>query len=75
MVALQFIKSRVSDDVKARVREAAERELLTESLWLRRVVEAALCSASASGDGQRRGGVAGSLDGRVRHEPRREAAG
>ena len=75
MVAVQFIKTKVSDDVKARVREAAEWELLTESLWLRRVVEAALCSAPTSGDRQRRVSVVGSLDGRVRHEPRREAAG
>jgi hypothetical protein len=39
------------------------------------VVDAALRSAPASDDRQRRGGVVGSLDGRVRHEPRREAAG
>ena len=50
MVAARFIKTRVSDDVKARVGEAAERELLTESLWLRRVVDVALCDARPSAD-------------------------
>ena len=75
MISTHIIKTRVPPDTKARVSEEAQRELLTESLWLRRVVEAALCGAPASGDRQRRGVVVGSLDGRVRHEPRREAAG
>jgi hypothetical protein len=72
---MEFIKAKVSADVKARVKGEAERELLTESLWLRRLVDAALCSAPASGDRQRRSVVVGSLNGRVRHAPRREAAG
>jgi hypothetical protein len=75
MISTHIIKTRVPPDTKARVSAEAQRELLTESLWLRRVVDAALRSAPASDDRQRRGGVVGSLDGRVRHEPRREAAG
>jgi hypothetical protein len=38
----EFIKTRVSPDTKARVNEAAQRQLLTESVWLRRAVDAAL---------------------------------
>lgn len=75
MVNGQFLKTRVSPDVKARVSVEAQRELLTESLWLRRMVDAALCSTPTAGDALRRGTVAGSLDGRVRHGQRREAAG
>ena len=75
MVAMEFIKTKVSPSVKARVKEEAERDLLTESLWLRRAVDAALRSTPTSGDALRRGSAIGSLDGRVRHEPRREAAG
>lgn len=75
MISTHIIKTRVSPDTKARVSQEAQRDLLTESLWLRRVVEAALCSVQTSGDSKRRGVVAGSLEGRVRHEPRREAAG
>ena len=75
MISTHIIKTRVSPDTKARVSEEAQRELLTESLWLRRVVDAALCSTPTSGDAPHRGPVVGSLDGRVRHEQRREAAG
>jgi hypothetical protein len=44
----EVIKTRVSPDIKARVNEAAQRQLLTESVWLRRVVDAALRSAPSS---------------------------
>lgn len=60
MVAVQFIKAKVSDDVKARVRGAAERELLTESLWLRRLVDAALCDARPPRDTASPGSLGGS---------------
>ena len=38
----QFIKSRVSPDMKQRVHELAEQQLITESVWLKRLVTAAL---------------------------------
>jgi predicted DNA binding CopG/RHH family protein len=44
----EVIKSRVSPDTKARVSEAAQRQLLTESVWLRRAVDAALRSTPVS---------------------------
>ena len=74
MVAAQFIKAKVSDVVKARVREAAERELLTESLWLRRVVDAALCDSRPSASSLNRRVVGGSVGERGHHGRRREAA-
>jgi Bacterial mobilisation protein (MobC) len=46
----EVIKTRVSPDTKARVNEAAQRQLLTESIWLRRVVDAALRSTPVSED-------------------------
>ncbi len=46
----EFIKARVSLDTKARVNEAAQRQLLTESVWLRRAVDAALRNTPASED-------------------------
>src|SRR5258706_10574446 len=42
MISTHVIKTRVSPDVKVRVNEEAQRQLLTESVWLRRVVDAAL---------------------------------
>jgi hypothetical protein len=75
MIATHVIKTRVSPDTKARVSEEAHRELLTESLWLRRVVDAALCGAPASGDTLNRSAIAKSPRGRVRHGERREATG
>jgi Bacterial mobilisation protein (MobC) len=46
----QVIKTRVSPDTKARVNDAAQRQLLTESVWLRRAVDAALRSTPVSED-------------------------
>jgi len=46
----EFIKTRVSPDTKARVNEAAQRQLLTESVWLRRAVDAALRGEPVSED-------------------------
>ena len=46
----EFIKTRVSPDIKARVNEAAQRQLLTESVWLRRAVDSALRNTPASED-------------------------
>lgn len=42
MIAAQFLKTRVSPDTKKLVQAAARRQLLTESIWLRRTVDAAL---------------------------------
>jgi hypothetical protein len=44
------IKTRVSPETKVRVNEAAQRQLLTESVWLRRTVDAALRTAPVSED-------------------------
>lgn len=42
MATSHIIKTRVTADVKQRVAEEARRDLLTEALWLRRVIDAAL---------------------------------
>jgi hypothetical protein len=42
MVAAQFLKTRVSPDIKHRVQQAASQQLITESIWLRRLVIQAL---------------------------------
>jgi Bacterial mobilisation protein (MobC) len=42
MDAAQFLKTRVSPETKARVQAVAQRQLLTESIWLRRTIDAAL---------------------------------
>ena len=64
MVASHVVKTRVSADTKARVSEEAKRQLLTESLWLRRVVSAALTRAPTSEDSRRAG------DGILNRNPR-----
>jgi len=38
----QFLKTRVSPETKTRVQAVAQQQLLTESIWLRRTVDAAL---------------------------------
>jgi hypothetical protein len=50
MVAAHVIKARVSSATKARVGEEARRELLTESVWLRRLVIVALDSSGKPRD-------------------------
>ena len=65
MISTHIIKTRVSPDTKARVSKEAQRQLLTESLWLRRVVDAALSRAQASDDEPLQITVPGSLDGRI----------
>lgn len=42
MGAAQFLKARVSSETKTRVQALAEQQLITESVWLKRVVTAAL---------------------------------
>src|ERR1700687_4437018 len=67
MVATHVIKTRVSPDIKARVSDEAQRELLTESLWLRRVVAGALARAPASGERLSRTAAADNLNAGPRH--------
>lgn len=42
MVAAQFLKARVSSEMKELVHALAEQQLITESVWLKRLVAAAL---------------------------------
>ena len=52
MAATQFLKTRVSPDIKHRVQQVASQQLITESIWLKRLVIRALSefreSASAA---------------------------
>jgi len=51
VAATQFLKTRVSPDIKYRVQQAAGQELITESVWLKRLVVHALSnSAQANAD-------------------------
>lgn len=42
MAKAQFLKTRIAPDIKRRVQRAAEEQLVTESVWLRRAVVVAL---------------------------------
>jgi hypothetical protein len=46
--AMQFLKTRVSPDIKHRVQQAANRQLITESVWLKRLVIQALSNSAES---------------------------
>ncbi|MGD9842224.1 MAG: hypothetical protein AB7F79_02725 [Steroidobacteraceae bacterium] len=48
MVVAQFIKTRVTSDIKRRVQSAAQHELMSESIWLKRLVTAALRSTQVT---------------------------
>ena len=48
VVATQFLKTRVSPDIKRRVQQAASRQLITESVWLKRLVIQALSESRES---------------------------
>ena len=48
VVATQFLKTRVSPDIKHRVQQAASRQLITESIWLKRLVIQALSESRES---------------------------
>jgi hypothetical protein len=45
MAAAQFLKTRVASETKERVHALAEQQLITESVWLKRLVAAALRDA------------------------------
>src|SRR6185437_11689279 len=49
MVATHFIKTRLSHPEKQRVHALASQQLITESVWLRRLIVAALGEASDTG--------------------------
>jgi hypothetical protein len=72
VIASHVIKTRVSADTKVRVSEEAQRELLTESLWLRRVVDAALARTPASVGGLSRRAGDGILNKNPRHGQSRD---
>jgi hypothetical protein len=58
--ATQFLKTRVSPDIKHRVQQAANQQLITESVWLKRLVILALSDfAESTLDGV---GSAGSVE-------------
>ena len=48
MDATQILKTRVTSETKPRVVEIAQGELLTEAVWLRRLVARALFESQAS---------------------------
>lgn len=55
VTAAQFLKTRVSPDIKRRVHEAARQQLVTESVWLRRLVFAEISTAVADNAADREG--------------------
>jgi hypothetical protein len=50
VVAAHFLKTRVPLETKRRVVGIARQKLITESIWLRQVVIAALCAAQSHDD-------------------------
>ena len=78
VAATRFLKTRVSPDIKYRVQQAASRQLITESIWLKRLVIQALSEPARSNTGEL--GSAGSVEPssardsrlyvRLRHEDR-----
>ena len=78
VAATEFLKTRVSPDIKHRVQQAASQQLITESIWLKRLVIQALSEPARSNIGET--GSAGSVEPssardsrlyvRLRHEDR-----
>jgi hypothetical protein len=56
MASTEFIKARLSPELKARARALAERQLLTESTWIKQLVIRELQSASCGGGAAVEGG-------------------
>jgi hypothetical protein len=54
MGAVKFLKTRVSSEMKERVQTLAEQQLITESVWLKRLVAAALRDPNDDGSTQSR---------------------
>jgi hypothetical protein len=67
MGATQTLKTRVTEEIKARVSEIARGELLTEAVWLRRLVAAALraraSTATPHSESERFSGIVPSVPG------------
>jgi len=78
VAATQFLKARVSPDIKHQVQQAAGQQLITESIWLKRLVIQALSDSTESNSDEvgSAGGVEPSsardsrLYVRLRHEDR-----
>jgi len=64
MDAAQYLKTRISAEMKERVHALAEQQLITESVWLKRLVVAALRDTSAEEFAERRAGRAGDMKSR-----------
>lgn len=54
MDAAQYLKTRVSSEMKGRVHALAEQQLITESVWLKRLVAAALRDPTSDGSAESR---------------------
>jgi hypothetical protein len=50
VVAAHFLKTPVPPETKRRVVDIARQQLITESIWLRQLVNAALCAVPLHGD-------------------------
>jgi hypothetical protein len=64
LMSAEFLKTRVSSETKARVHALAEQQLITESVWLRRLVTDALRDTPADESAAMRGGSKGSAGSR-----------
>jgi hypothetical protein len=53
MACTEFLKARVSQDIKLQARTIAERDLLTESAWLKRLVIREIRACDSADDGGR----------------------
>jgi hypothetical protein len=74
MVATEFVKARLPVELKERVRALAERQLLSESAWLKRLVVREVQAAADGGRAAAPGGPMSSGKEPGRHRPK-EAAG
>ena len=64
MDAAQYLKVRVSAEMKDRVHALAEQQLITESVWLKRLVVTALRDTPAEESAERRAGRTGGMKSR-----------
>ena len=83
MSCTEILKARVSPDIKLRVKKIADRELLSEAAWLKRLVIREICTAHGANAGERepcradgarspsgKSGIGRPLFVRLRHEDR-----
>lgn len=64
MDAAQYLKTRVSAEMKKRVHALAEQQLITESVWLKRLVATALREAAVEESVERPAGRTGGMNSR-----------